>query len=257
MQKARNSRAAGSYGYAMLILAHSAHIADKGAQACRVHKRDFGQVNNYACFIFQLAQGCSEFPNCIGVQIAFGLANYVVDIAVGFDFQHKNDVSRLIFWMMKENRILVATDSRELFEQVKSALHTENTQLIWAQSGQDAMDAVKGKVKQGDSEAVLLLDLVVCDMQIQNMGGIAVSYDIYLEVSSGRIPALPVLLLLDRQADVFLAESAGAAAYIIKPVNILKLRQIAGDLLSSIAHGAPSARGAPSAAQAVQDSMGG
>ncbi len=159
--------------------------------------------------------------------------------------------------MMKENRILVVTDSRELFEQIMSALHTENTHLLWAQSGQDALAAIKGNIKDikgknvsEDGEPLKLPDLVVCDMQIQNMGGIAVSYDLYLEASSGRIPSLPVLLLLDRQADVFLAESAGAAAYMIKPINILKLRRMADDLLS------PSAS-ISSASSQVQDSMGG
>ena len=47
-------------------------------------------------------------------------------------------------------------------------------------------------------------DLVILDMQIGNMGGIAVAIDLRLEESAGRLPDVPILLLLDREADRFL-----------------------------------------------------
>ena len=42
-------------------------------------------------------------------------------------------------------------------------------------------------------------DLVVLDLQIGNMGGIAVAIDLRLEEAAGRLPEVPILLLLDRE----------------------------------------------------------
>jgi hypothetical protein len=52
---------------------------------------------------------------------------------------------------------------------------------------------------------------VVLDLQIGNMGGIAVAIDLHLEESGGRLPR-SILLLLDREADRFLARR-GAEPY--------------------------------------------
>ena len=49
----------------------------------------------------------------------------------------------------------------------------------------------------------------VLDLQIGSMGGMAVTMALRLDESSGRLPHVPVLMLLDRVADVHLA---GAAA---------------------------------------------
>src|SRR5665213_2901399 len=75
-------------------------------------------------------------------------------------------------------------------------------------------------------------DLVITDCQIQNMGGIAICHDLKLEESGGRLPAVPVLILLDRRADVFLANRSGAEGYLIKPLDPIRLRRSVESLLS-------------------------
>ena len=50
------------------------------------------------------------------------------------------------------------------------------------------------------------------DLQIGNMGGMAACMALHLEESGGRLPHLPVLMLLDRQADVFLARRSTPTA---------------------------------------------
>ena len=62
-------------------------------------------------------------------------------------------------------------------------------------------------------------------MQIGNMGGLAVAIDLRLEGSAGRIPDTSILLLLDREADRFLAKRADADAELVKPVDPGTLRR--------------------------------
>jgi DNA-binding NarL/FixJ family response regulator len=75
-------------------------------------------------------------------------------------------------------------------------------------------------------------DLVITDCQVQNMGGIAICHDLKLEESGGRLPQVPVLILLDRRADVFLANRSGAEGYLIKPLDPIRLRRSVESLLS-------------------------
>ena len=75
-------------------------------------------------------------------------------------------------------------------------------------------------------------DLVITDCQVQNMGGIAICHDLKLEESGGRLPHVPVLILLDRRADVFLANRSGAEGYLVKPLDPIRLRRAVESLLS-------------------------
>src|SRR5487761_2349918 len=75
-------------------------------------------------------------------------------------------------------------------------------------------------------------DLVIADCQVQNMGGIAICLDLKLEESGGRIPPIPVLLLLDRRADVFLAKRCAAEGFLVKPLDPLRIRRAVESLLA-------------------------
>lgn len=68
-------------------------------------------------------------------------------------------------------------------------------------------------------------DLAVIDMQVGSMGGMAITMDLRLEESGGRAPHVPVLLLLDRRADVFLAKRSGAEGWVVKPLDPVRLRR--------------------------------
>ncbi len=74
-------------------------------------------------------------------------------------------------------------------------------------------------------------DLVVLDFQIGNMGAAAACLDLRLEEGAGRLEHVPVLMLLDRRADVFLARRADADGWLVKPLDPIRLRRAIGELL--------------------------
>jgi DNA-binding response OmpR family regulator len=75
------------------------------------------------------------------------------------------------------------------------------------------------------------IDLVIVDLQIGSMGGVAVTMDLRHEESYGAIGHVPVLMLLDRRADVFLARRSGAEGFVVKPLNPLAVRRAVRALL--------------------------
>ncbi len=66
-------------------------------------------------------------------------------------------------------------------------------------------------------------DLVIVDQQIGRMGAMAVCLDLHLEHGAGRLPHVPVLMLLDRRADVFLARRSNAEGWVVKPLDPMRL----------------------------------
>jgi DNA-binding response OmpR family regulator len=117
--------------------------------------------------------------------------------------------------------VLIATDADAVFAEVEAALADERTSVVRVREGQ----AVAGAVGASDP------DLVVLDLQIGNMGGIATCIHLRHEAGEGRLPEVPVLMLLDRQADVFLAKRSGAEGWIVKPLDAFSLRNAATAIL--------------------------
>jgi DNA-binding response OmpR family regulator len=74
-------------------------------------------------------------------------------------------------------------------------------------------------------------DLVIVDMQMGNMGGMAVTLELRLQESYDAIDHIPVLMLLDRRPDVFLARRSGAEGWLVKPLDPLRLRRAVTALL--------------------------
>ena len=112
-------------------------------------------------------------------------------------------------------RILIASDSTDIRNEVKSVLSSDRFVIQEVTAGAQVLPAVKER----------LPDLLVCDLQIGNMGGVAVVLDLRLEESGDRVDHVPVLLLLDRRADVFLARRCEAEGWIVKPVDPIRLRR--------------------------------
>ncbi len=75
-------------------------------------------------------------------------------------------------------------------------------------------------------------DLVILDLQIGSMGGVAVSIQLAQEIQAGRLDHVPVLLLLDRDADRYLASISRSADSIVKPIDVFELRAATTALLS-------------------------
>jgi len=85
-------------------------------------------------------------------------------------------------------------------------------------------------------------DLVILDLQIGNMGAMAACMELRLEESAGRIDHVPVLLLLDRRADVFLARRTEAEGWIVKPLDPIRIRKAVRALLAGGSFEDPSQR---------------
>ena len=119
--------------------------------------------------------------------------------------------------------ILVAADARWVRDQVRSAFVGPDQRVVEVTTGQEVRDAF-GRERP---------DLVILDLQIGNMGGIACAVDLRLEESGGRLPRATILLLLDREADRFLASRADVDGVLVKPVDAGTLRRAAKQLLDA------------------------
>ena len=120
-------------------------------------------------------------------------------------------------------KILVAAEAAWVRDLVRNAFIAPGQQVITCDRGQ----AVRGLVAEHEP------DLVILDMQIANMGGIAAAIDLRLEAEEGRIIDTDIVLLLDREADRNLAVRADADAILVKPVDAGTLRRTATRLLST------------------------
>ena len=121
--------------------------------------------------------------------------------------------------------ILVAADAKWVRDQVRSAFVGPGQEVVEVTRGQD----VRAEFARVEP------DLVVLDLQIGNMGGIAVAIDLRLEESGGRLPRARILLLLDRRDDAFIARRADVDLTLVKPVDAGVLRRAAAPLLAEAA----------------------
>ena len=121
--------------------------------------------------------------------------------------------------------ILVAADAKWVRDQVRAAFMGPRQEVAEVTRGQD----VRGAFARLDP------DLVILDMQIGNMGGVAVAIDLRLEESAGRLDHANILLLLDREADEFIGRRADVDLMLVKPVDAGVLRRAAKQLLPSSA----------------------
>ncbi len=67
-------------------------------------------------------------------------------------------------------------------------------------------------------------DAVVVDLQVGSMGGMALARSIREQAGLVGSNPIPVVMLLDRAADAFLAKRAGAAAWLTKPFDAHEIR---------------------------------
>ena len=118
--------------------------------------------------------------------------------------------------------ILVATDADYVLDDVAAALGGPDVSFTVCRDGRDVSPVVKQRTP----------DLVVLDLQIGSMGGMAVTMSLRLDESSGALPHVKVLMLLDRRADVHLAKRCAADGYLVKPFNPLSLKLAARTILA-------------------------
>ena len=111
--------------------------------------------------------------------------------------------------------ILVATDAQWILDEVTAALGSSANSFEVVSDGR----RVAARVAERSP------DIAILDLQIGTMGGMAVTMDLRLDHSSGALPQVKILMLLDRAADIHLARRSGADGWIIKPLDALRLRR--------------------------------
>lgn len=100
-------------------------------------------------------------------------------------------------------------------------LEAPDTQIIEVASGPEVRALVTSQT----------IDLAILDLQIGSMGAMAICLDLRHEESYGAAPHVPVLMLLDRRPDVFLARRSGAEGFVVKPLDPLRVRRAVRALL--------------------------
>ena len=116
--------------------------------------------------------------------------------------------------------VLLATDADWIADDVEAALGGDH-RVLRVRRGSD----VPGEVSR------LRPGLVILDLQIGNMGGMATCMSLRLEAGAGRLPSVPILMLLDRADDEFLAKRSDADGWLVKPADAFRLRRAATALL--------------------------
>lgn len=117
--------------------------------------------------------------------------------------------------------ILIVADAANVLAEVRSALENDDTEIRELHTGASVRDEVEAEPP----------DLLITDLQVGSMGGVAICHDLRLEESGERQIHVPVLILLDRRADVFVAKHSGAEGWLVKPLDALRLRRAAQALL--------------------------
>lgn len=118
--------------------------------------------------------------------------------------------------------IVIAADDQSVYDDIASVVEEPDTSVRWVRSGEGVREEVNLRPA----------DLVIADMQIGTMGGVAVALDLKLEADAGRLEPCPVLLVLDRRPDVFMARRSGAEGWLVKPIDPIRLRTAVAALLA-------------------------
>jgi DNA-binding response OmpR family regulator len=113
--------------------------------------------------------------------------------------------------------VLLATDADWIVDEVTAALGGPETSFTVVRDGR----AVSGIVAERSP------DLVITDLQVGTMGGMAITLALHLDESAGVVPHVPVVMLLDRAADVYLAQRSEAESWLVKPLDALRLQRAA------------------------------
>ncbi len=121
-------------------------------------------------------------------------------------------------------KVLLATDADWLYDEIDATLGADH-QVFRVREGANVPEAMT----EVDPE------LVILDLQIGNMGGMATSLLVKQEAREGRLPDAPVLMLLDRAVDEFLATQSEADAWVVKPLDSFGLRRTAKELIDTAA----------------------
>ena len=131
-------------------------------------------------------------------------------------------------------RILVIDDDAGLRQMVKLMLEREGHEAILAENGQAGIDAALAQIP----------DVAIVDLMMPGLSG----YDVTRQLrNDARTASMPILILTARSQpmDKQMATSAGASAFMSKPVASRELATRLGELLEAQAQEFPSPATAP------------
>lgn len=111
--------------------------------------------------------------------------------------------------------VLIATDAAWVLDEVKAALEGPGVSFTVCRNGRDVVPAVTARMP----------DVAILDLQIGTMGGMAVTMALRLDESAGALDHVPVVMLLDRTADIHLARRSGAESWLVKPLDPIRIRE--------------------------------
>ncbi|MGD9703860.1 MAG: PleD family two-component system response regulator [Acidimicrobiia bacterium] len=130
--------------------------------------------------------------------------------------------------------ILVATDAAWVLDELRAALEGPDVTFSICTDGRDVAGFVRAHQP----------DVAVLDLQVGTMGGMATTMQLRLDESSGLLPRVPIVMLLDRSADIHLARRSSADGWLIKPLDALRIRRA----VTTVAGGGTFHEGVPVAA---------
>jgi DNA-binding response OmpR family regulator len=114
-------------------------------------------------------------------------------------------------------RVIIAADAGWLVDEIVAALGGPDVSFTVCTEGREVSRLIGG-AEEG-------FDVGIFDLQIGSMGGMAVTLALRLDESADAVPHVPVLMLLDRVADVHLARRSGADGWLVKPLDPLRLER--------------------------------
>lgn len=120
--------------------------------------------------------------------------------------------------MSAMNKVLLIADTEWVKNDVLSALDTPRRRIVQLTDPRLVIAEAAAQSPQA----------YVVDMQVGSMGGMAIVRAIKDGIGNGAVPDSPIVLLLDRSADQFLAQRAGADAWLVKPFSAQDLRAAVG-----------------------------
>ena len=124
---------------------------------------------------------------------------------------------------MGNGRVLVVDDEAQIRTTVKMVLSQAGYDVVEAEDGEKAIQAIKA------DDNPLMVDILLCDMQMPKLGGLGV-----IDYFRGQFPSVPIVVMTP-YADVKDAAQLmkqGIVDYLVKPVEKSKLVDVVNEAVN-------------------------